>query len=164
MRTPSAITLGSLVIALVFAVPAAAAPLPPGPVQHCGTLQSYAAVDPARIGSASAQFAIDGTTYTIALSPPSGPSYRQTIDPAAKTVGVRVCLDGTIVEAHTIENLLGDLSLRPNSAAVPGQLPSTSTEPPTVPDHSGLLMAFGLIAIALYVFTLIRQRSRKRAH
>ena len=67
MRTPSVMTLGSLVTALVLAVPAAAAPLPPGPVKHCGTLQSYAAVDPARIGSASAQCAIDGTTDTLAL-------------------------------------------------------------------------------------------------
>jgi hypothetical protein len=140
-------------------VPAAAAPLPPGPVNQCGTLQAYAAVDPARNGSASAQFTIDGTTYLISAAPPGGPAFRQTIDPAAKTVGTRVCLTGTIIEAHTAENVLGDLTLQPASAtASPGRLPSTST----APDNWGVLAALGLIAIALYTFMLLNRRNRKR--
>lgn len=159
MRTPAVVTLAALVIALALTVPAAAAPLPPGPVNQCGTLQSYGATDPARLGSASAQFAIDGITYTIALRPPTGPAYRQTIDPAAKTVGTRVCLAGTIVASDVMENVLGDLTLVP--ATNSGQLPSTSTDPGANPANVSLLVAFGLTAIAACVFTLL-QRSRKR--
>lgn len=159
MRTPGLVALGALMIVFAAAVPVAAAPLPPGPVAQCGTLQAYAAVDPARIGSASAQFTIDGTIYTIALSPPNGPAYRQTIDPAAKTIGTRVCLTGTIVEAHTAENVLGDLTLRPASAtASPGQLPSTST----AADDLGVLAALGLVAVALYAFNLMVRIARGR--
>jgi hypothetical protein len=159
MRTPVVVTLASLMIALALAVPAAAAPLPPGPVNQCGTLQSYAAVDPSRLGSASAQFAIDGTTYTIALSPPGGPTYRQTSEPAAKTVGTRVCLAGTIVASDVMENVLGDLTLVP--ATNSGQLPSTSTDPGANPANVSFLVAFGLTAIGACVFTLL-QRSRNR--
>ena len=157
MRRPGLVALGALMIVFLAAAPAAAAPLPPGPVNQCGTLQAYAAVDAARNGSASAEFTIDGTHYWISLTPPSGPAYRQTIDPAAKTVGTRVCLTGTIVEAHTAENVLGDLTLGPASTTSPGQLPTTST----APDNRGVLAALGLIAIALYAFTLLTQRNRQ---
>lgn len=159
MRTPIVVTLAALAIALAWAVPAAAAPLPPGAVNQCGSLQSYGPVDQARLGSASAQFAIDGTTYTIALSPPSGPTYRQTINPAAKTVGTRVCLTGTIVASDVMENVLGDLTLVP--ATNSGQLPSTSTDPGANSGNGGGLTAFALIAISACVLALL-QRSRKR--